>query len=205
MSSEFWKGGETDGAGLPAASLKLEIVGAPYYDDSTSSSNRCIKQCPECGTCYRWETEYTYLVNGSEDDITLTRLSDAEGAEAVQKILASVERYKQQFQDEARMHVESLESMTNQQKALNAAHFFSYNQTIHKEDITFAVPALVHAIVNHAHSSSKCGTGSSLYWVLWDFTRKDEVSKSSLIDLLGQVDANASPPEVQDLLKALCK
>nr|MDO8080521.1 hypothetical protein [Candidatus Freyarchaeota archaeon] len=51
-SSEFWKGGELQSGGLPGAEIKLEVVGSPYYDDSTSYTHGCIKRCPECGTVY---------------------------------------------------------------------------------------------------------------------------------------------------------
>ncbi len=37
-----------------------------------------IKRCPECGTYYLYETDYEYLVNGSEDEQKLLRLTDLE-------------------------------------------------------------------------------------------------------------------------------
>jgi len=34
-----------------------------------------VWQCPLCGGYYLYETDYEYLVNGTEDEQTLTRLS----------------------------------------------------------------------------------------------------------------------------------
>jgi len=40
--------------------------------------NHYVKRCPVCGIHYQYDYEYEYLVNGSEDDITLTRLTPDE-------------------------------------------------------------------------------------------------------------------------------
>lgn len=37
-----------------------------------------IKRCPVCGRLYRYDLAYEYLVNGSEDEETLTRLTPDE-------------------------------------------------------------------------------------------------------------------------------
>ena len=60
---------------LPAAAAELIVVRdfRPY--DSRSLQ---IRQCPLCGTYYLYQTDYEYLVNGSEDEETLTRLTDEE-------------------------------------------------------------------------------------------------------------------------------
>jgi hypothetical protein len=200
-SSEFWKGGELQSGGLPGVELKLEIVGSPYYDDSTSYTHSCIKRCPECGTIYLWEMEYEYLVNGSEDDITLTRLSEAEGEKAVQRVLEGVKQAKQRFWEDAQAHLQVLEKLTNQQKIERAAGFFSYNQLIHKEDISFAVPALTKALEKHRHTEPKCDVGRSLFWVLREFADKDKTHKQQLLDLLQTVDPNETTPEVLELIQ----
>jgi hypothetical protein len=202
FSSEFWKGGELDGKGLPRESLKLEIVGAPYFDDSTSSSNACIKRCPKCGSCYRWHTQYEYLVNGSEDDMSLTRLSDAEGKQAVQQVLNEVKRAKQRFQDEARVHVQSMDPIANQQKVKAAVDFFYHHQLLYNEDISLAVPLLVTALVNHGHHARKCEAGQSLYWLLHEYIKIGTMRANAVLDLLKDVDMTTSPPEVHDLFQA---
>jgi hypothetical protein len=39
-----------------------------------------LRQCPSCGAWFRWHLAYEFYVNGSEDEETLTRLSDEEAA-----------------------------------------------------------------------------------------------------------------------------
>ena len=70
----FDKGGETVENTIPPAVNRLEVVGAPFYQQEFTHSNRCLLRCPECGTFYEWDFEYEYLAGGSEDDLTITRL-----------------------------------------------------------------------------------------------------------------------------------
>ena len=37
-----------------------------------------LRRCPSCGAWFRWHLTYEFYVNGSEDEETLTRLSDEE-------------------------------------------------------------------------------------------------------------------------------
>lgn len=37
-----------------------------------------ILQCPQCGTYYLYETDYEYFAFGSEDEQTLSRLTESE-------------------------------------------------------------------------------------------------------------------------------
>lgn len=70
-------GWEEDNTYLPAAANQLTLVRdfKPY-----SSRKLQLQQCPECGTFYLYRSDYEYLVNGSEDEEYLTRLSAAEAA-----------------------------------------------------------------------------------------------------------------------------
>ncbi len=203
-AAEFWKGGELQGDGLPGAERALKVVGSPYYNDSTSHTNSCIKRCPECGTIYQWEIEYEYLVNGSEDYITLTRLSEAEGEKAVQRVLKEVKRAKKKFRDDAQAHLQALDQLANQKQIQKAADYFYHHQLVYKEDISFAVPALTKALEKHSHTAPKCDVGRSLFWVLLEFADNDETHKQQLLDLLQAVDPNKNPPEVQELIQ-YCK
>jgi hypothetical protein len=56
---------------LPAAANDLTLV-----KDLKPGSSRISQlwQCPECGSYYLYETDYEYLVNGTEDEQSLTRL-----------------------------------------------------------------------------------------------------------------------------------
>ncbi len=63
---------------LPAAAGQLVLV----RDLKPASSRKLqLQQCPECGVFYLYRTDYEYLVNGSEDEEYLTRLSAAEARE----------------------------------------------------------------------------------------------------------------------------
>lgn len=71
-------GWEDDNTYLPAAANQLcEIFDFKPH----SSRKKILKQCKECGAYYLYETDYEYLVNGSEDEETLSRLSKKEAEE----------------------------------------------------------------------------------------------------------------------------
>ena len=86
QSYEFWKGGELESGGIGYNETFLEIVGAPTFTDSTSYRHWCIKRCPQCNTCYHWDFDYEYLVNGTEDEITLRRLKNKEVPQWLKKV-----------------------------------------------------------------------------------------------------------------------
>jgi hypothetical protein len=75
-------GSEKDNTYLPQASHHLNVVKdfKPY-----DSRKRQLQQCPECGTYYLYRTDYEYLAGGSEDEEFLTRLTEAEAAEYLQR------------------------------------------------------------------------------------------------------------------------
>ncbi len=60
---------------LPAAVGRLEVV---RELSQGGSRERTLMRCPLCGTRYLYSTDYEYLVNGTEDEQTLRRLTDAE-------------------------------------------------------------------------------------------------------------------------------
>jgi len=66
---------------LPPAAARLVTV-----RDLIPSGSRALllKRCPDCGTYYLYRTDYEYLVNGSEDEEFLTRLTNEQAAEYLQ-------------------------------------------------------------------------------------------------------------------------
>ena len=62
---------------LPAAAGSLQVVKdfKPY-----GSRKLQLQQCPQCATYYLYRTDYEFLVNGSEDEDELTRLTDEAAA-----------------------------------------------------------------------------------------------------------------------------
>lgn len=77
-------GWEQDNTQLPSAASRLSVVRdfAPY-----SSRKKQLHQCPECGTCYLYTTNYEFLVNGSEDEECLTRLTPQQAAEYLSRFM----------------------------------------------------------------------------------------------------------------------
>jgi hypothetical protein len=69
------KFGSDDNTFLPEEVYKLRVISDL---NPCSSRKMYLKQCPECGAFYLYETEYEFPVCGSEDEQTLTRLSDKE-------------------------------------------------------------------------------------------------------------------------------
>lgn len=71
-------GWEEEDTHLPAAAGRLVLVHdiQPY-----GSRELQLQQCPECGCYYLYRSDYEYLVNGSEDEEFLTRLSAEQAAE----------------------------------------------------------------------------------------------------------------------------
>ncbi len=73
-------GRDEDNTHLPAAAANLIVVLdlQPY-----GSRKLQLQQCPGCGAYYLYRTDYEYLVNGSEDEEFLTRLTAEQAAEYI--------------------------------------------------------------------------------------------------------------------------
>ncbi len=71
-------GRDEDNTYLPAAAANLVVALdlQPY-----GSRKLQLQQCPGCGAYYLYRTDYEYLVNGSEDEEFLTRLTSEQAAE----------------------------------------------------------------------------------------------------------------------------
>jgi hypothetical protein len=76
-------GSEISNTNLPAAADRLHVVRdfQPY-----DSRKMQIQQCSECGTYYLYRTDYEYLVNGSEDEEFLTRLTEEQAIEYLNRL-----------------------------------------------------------------------------------------------------------------------
>lgn len=75
-------GREEDNTSLPAAANSLEVV-----KDFKPHSSRLLqlKRCPQCKTYYLYRTDYEFLVNGSEEEDYLTRLTDEAAREYLER------------------------------------------------------------------------------------------------------------------------
>lgn len=74
----FIKGGDII-RHLPEAVSRLEIwseVPPGHQDHDVSTSDSHVKRCPECGAYFLYSCSYEYLVNGSDDEVVITRVRD---------------------------------------------------------------------------------------------------------------------------------
>ena len=71
-------GWEEDNTYLPAAASHLIVV-RDFRPDSSRKLR--LQHCPECGCYYLYRSDYESLVNGSEDEEHLTRLTAEQAAE----------------------------------------------------------------------------------------------------------------------------
>jgi hypothetical protein len=81
-------GWEENDTSLPAAAGNLVVI-LDVQPDSQRAKQ--LWQCPECSTYFLYETTYEFLVNGSEDEQSLTRIP----GEVAQKILNTTSNEQQ--------------------------------------------------------------------------------------------------------------
>jgi hypothetical protein len=93
----FEKYGSDDNTYLPGIYLKL----IELKDNSTDGYSNKLLQCPDCGTFYAYKFSYEYLVNGSEDETTITRLvpTDVKSKLTKHELTAKIEYFQQYIQN----------------------------------------------------------------------------------------------------------
>ncbi len=200
LSYGFWKGGDLQSGGIPVNESLLGIIGEPFFSDSTSSRGWCIKRCPECGTCYKWDFDYEYLVNGTEDEITMVRLSDADAREWTQRVYETIHASEVDFTKRAPPYLNVLMAAANPKALQDAAFFIEYTQNVQGHDIAFTIPALVRALARHPHTEPllKC----SGYWISTTLGRYAEKKRGQAEHLLSVMQTE-QPTSVGDEFKEL--
>lgn len=201
----FWKGylGQPHGPGVD--SNCLEILGAPLFHDRTGERHWCIKRCPWCGTHYRWAFDYEYLVNGAtEDELTLDRLEEAAVPAWVQQVADAVRASQEAFRAEAPPHLDALRAADDPTRLHAAARFFGYAELVPRHDISFALPALIHALAAHPHTGEgfDCA-GGWLLSVTASYAERSFSHATVVRDALQQVVPTTTGPEVGELVKRL--
>ena len=211
---ESWSRGSVEGDALPAAAAKLTVVGAPYFNDYTDRG-QCWKRCPECGTIYAWDKDYEFEVAAMVDtiDIHLRRLDDVAGAAAVESVMTEVARRRQQFQVDGARWVSVLLQSNDPGAVERAASELLHNQSMYGEDIGFAVPALVHALVHHKHTGGwmlslghklrRCELGRSVAAGLAVFARGGAAQRELVVASLKRLQPRERRPETKELLLLL--
>ncbi|MBW8012109.1 MAG: hypothetical protein FVQ83_12860 [Chloroflexi bacterium] len=170
----FWKGGELLGGELPRAEQKLEVVGAPFFNDRMSQGHNCLKQCPKCGTYYDWDFSYEFLVNGTEDEVVLTRLSDKDGEKRAKVVFETIGSADKKFRVEAEAWVKTLSTSQDGKGVYGAANSLQAGQFL-GHDLSFAVPALTKAFVRFSGKEDEFleQCSSLIYFVL-----REEIKES---------------------------
>jgi hypothetical protein len=185
----FWKGDDKVEDTIPPAVAKLDIVGAPFYDQDTSHSNWCLLRCPECGTYYDWDFEYEYLVNGSEDDMIVTRLSCEEGARKAKMVADAVAASQAEFAAESLPHLEALRSASRPTEVRKAASWLSISQE-DGNDLTAALPVLLDA---WQRPESQGDAASSLHLTLFVFGSRSRENLATLRAALVEAGLEGRP------------
>ncbi len=171
---------------LPRAESKLEIVGAPFYNDRTSQSHSCLKQCSKCGTYYNWSFSYEFLVNGTEDEIYLTRLTDEKGEKRAKNALAKIKSAEDKFRAEAESRVKTL--LTSKGKGIyGAANFLQGGQFL-GHDIEFAALALLKALIRISKMDGDDDylnqSASLIYFVLREVVKESQEVAREVFEIL---------------------
>ena len=193
----FDKGGETLENTIPPAVYRLEIVGAPFYDQSTSHSNWCLLRCSECGTYFDWDFEYEYLVNGSEDDLNITRLSPEEGQRKAALVAAHVDGSRRRFAAESPPHLETLAHGMDPEAVRKAASWvFMAGEA--GNDLTGALPLLVAAWLRPEVQGD---AASSIHLALFVHGSRSRLKLASLRAAIEAAGAE-SRPELATLLRS---
>jgi hypothetical protein len=81
---------------LPAAAAHLQRV---QFLDEEDAERRHVRRCPSCASLYTYLLSYEYLVNGSEDEETLTRLTPDEAAAYHRQQARRLEALRQEIDD----------------------------------------------------------------------------------------------------------
>lgn len=183
----FWKAGQLTGGRLPGAESKLTVVGAPFFNDRDNHSHSCLKQCPKCGTYYDWCFTYEFLVNGSEDEIVLTRLSDEKGEKRAKAIFETIKAEEKKFRAEAVARVNTLLHSANGKGVYGAAYYLQGGQ-MRGHDLSFAVHALTKALIRFSGAGEEDSylesCASLIYFVLSDAVKGSRDASREVIDIL---------------------
>ena len=212
---ESWGRGSCDQA-LPASASKLVVIGTPYFNDH-ADRGQCTKRCPECGTHYAWTRDYEFEVAAMVDtiDVFLSRLDDVAGAAAVESALAEVARRAGQFRVDGANWV-SVALQSNDPVAVErAVGELLHHQTLFGEDLSFAVPALVHALVLHKHTGGwihgegykipKCDLGRSVMSALETVARRGPAQRDLVLAALNGLKPGERRPETKELLLLMAR
>ncbi|MFQ5568532.1 MAG: hypothetical protein ACE5G0_02590 [Rhodothermales bacterium] len=194
-----WTSGNPTGGRWPRAESKLTVVGAPFFDDRDSYSHTCLKQCPKCGTFYLWDFKYEFLVSGTEDELELTRLSDEKGRQRAEQIFATIKEAEKKFRADAASRVDTL-LHSRDGKGVYGAAYVLQNGQMKGHDVTFAVPALVEALIRYSSNEDLDSTVFLIYTILSDAVKDSPELARDLLDRLEKRGADTGAEKIRWLV-----
>lgn len=82
---------------LPEAAGLLAVL--PAMNPAADSGKAHVRRCPHCGAFYRYLQSHEYMINGSEDEEELTRLSPSRAAAFCREQAVLLERLRREIDD----------------------------------------------------------------------------------------------------------
>ncbi len=82
---------------LPEAAARLSVL--PAVDPAADSEKAHVRRCPHCGTFYRYLQSHEYMINGTEDQEELARLSPSQAAAFCLEQAVLLERRRREIDD----------------------------------------------------------------------------------------------------------
>lgn len=200
----LWKSGDLVSGRMPAAESRLDVVGSPFVKASTDTGNACLRRCPRCGTYYWWEFSYEYLVNGSEDEIRLTRLSLEAGSQQEELLFATIRARTEEFHAAAPAQAEIIRTRTQSPEAHAAAAFFLHGSD-RGFDLAPCLSALIAALGDHDHFPARSCPARPVLAAIsgWATTPERIQTLRSTLRNARVLDRPGLTPEIEELLNWL--
>jgi len=82
---------------LPEAASKLAVL--PAIGPAADLEKAHVGRCPQCGTFYRYLQSHEYMINGTEDEEELTRLSPSQAAAFCLEQAVLLEQLRREIDD----------------------------------------------------------------------------------------------------------
>ncbi len=82
---------------LPEAAQRLIVL--PAIDPAADPEKTHVRRCPQCGTFYRYLQSHEYMINGTEDQEELTRLSPTQATAFCLEQAVGLERRRREIDD----------------------------------------------------------------------------------------------------------
>lgn len=192
----FWKGNELQTEPAPSAFYDFPTIGAPMFSANAGHTNHSLVQCPECETYYSWDFEYEFLVYGSEDELTISRLTPTDGRAKAFEVSNQVAAHKKDFYTKAPALLEKLNGPNPMGYIGDVVHYFYYEGLNKGCDIEFALPQLVLFL---QHLNPKNFTAFDIRAMLRSVAKKNKEQRQWVESLLLDQDLDVNDPQIKKI------